>query len=130
MPDGGNKSPGFAKRPDYRIDLAQERLRVRVTFNGEIVADSRRAVTLREGHYEPVYYLPREDVRMDRLERTSHASHCPYKGDASYWSVRVGGRVAENAVWSYERPYDEMRGIEGLVAFWKGRVDAIEAEPG
>jgi uncharacterized protein (DUF427 family) len=129
MPDGSNKAPGFAKRPDHRVDLAPEKLRVRVTFNGATIADSRDAVTVRESGYDPVYYLPREDVAMERLERTQHSSRCPFKGEASYWMVRVGDRVAENAVWSYETPYDEVMGIKGRLAFWKGRVDAIETEP-
>jgi uncharacterized protein (DUF427 family) len=128
MPDG-NKAPGFAKHPTHRVDLARDPVRVRVTFKDEVIADSRAALTVRETGYEPVYYLPREDVRMERLERTQHHSHCPFKGDASYWNVRVGDHVAENAVWSYETPYDEVVGIAGRVAFWKGRVDAIEAEP-
>jgi uncharacterized protein (DUF427 family) len=128
MPDG-NKAPGFAKHPDHRVDLASEPVRVRVTFNGEVIADSRDALTVRETGYEPVYYLPRADIRMERLERTQHHSRCPFKGEASYWSVRVGDRIAENAVWSYETPYDEVLGIKERLAFWKGRVDAIEAEP-
>jgi uncharacterized protein (DUF427 family) len=124
-----NKAPGFARNPEHRVDLAQEPVRVRVVFNGEIVADSRNAVTVRETGYAPVYYLPRQDVRMDRLEATAHHSRCPFKGEASYWSVRVGDRLAENAVWSYESPYDEVAGIAGRLAFWNGRVDAITAEP-
>jgi len=129
MPDGGNKAPGFARRPDHRVDLSHDKVRVRVTFNGETIADSRDAVAVRETGYQPVYYLPRADVRMERLERTQHRSACPFKGEASYWTVRVGDRHAENAVWSYETPYDEASGIAGRLAFWQGRVDAIEVEP-
>jgi uncharacterized protein (DUF427 family) len=128
MPDG-NKAPGFVQRPDHRVDLSREPLRIRVLFNGETIADSRDAVTVRETGCEPVYYLPRADIRMERLEPTRHHSRCPFKGEASYWSVRVGDRTAENAVWSYETPYDEVLGLKGRLAFWKGRVDAIEAEP-
>ncbi len=91
---------GYDSNPDYRIDFLAGPGRVRVHFNGVTVADSGRAMEMREGRYPPVYYLPREDVRMDLLRRTGHHSHCPYKGDASYWTLRVGEREAENAVWS------------------------------
>ena len=95
---------GYHSNPDYRIDFVPGPGRVRVTFNGVTVADSGRAMEMLEGAYAPVYYLPREDVRMDLLRRTDHRSHCPYKGDASYWTLSVGEREAENAVWSYEDP--------------------------
>jgi len=80
-------------------------LLVKVTFKGELIADSGDAVALKEGSYPVVYYLPRKDVKMDRLARSSHTTHCPFKGDASYFSLAGG---PENAVWSYETPYDEM----------------------
>jgi uncharacterized protein (DUF427 family) len=124
-----NSAPGFAQHPHHHVDLAREPVHVRVVFNGKTVADSSEVVTVREPPYAPVYYIPRRDIRMDELERTTHASYCPFKGEASYWSVRVGDRVAENAAWSYESPYDEVVGIAGLVAFWNGRVDEIVAEP-
>jgi uncharacterized protein (DUF427 family) len=98
--------------------------RVKVTFRGEIIADSTRAIALKEGSYPVVYYIPREDVKMERLVRTSHQTHCPYKGDASYYSI---GKDAENAVWSYEQPLDDMTSIKGLLAFYPNKVDSIEA---
>ena len=82
----------------------------------------------REGRYPPVYYLPRQDVRMDLLRRTGHHSHCPYKGDASYWTLRVGDREAENAVWSYADPFDQVAGIKDYLAFYQDRVDAIQVD--
>jgi uncharacterized protein (DUF427 family) len=100
-------------------------VRVRVTFNGEVVADSRDALRMDEGSYPPVYYLPRKDVKMERLIRTSHTTHCPYKGDATYYSVCNGGRTARNAVWSYEAPYESMQAIKGLLAFYPDKV-AVE----
>ena len=96
---------------------------VRVTCNGELIAESREALAMNEGSYPTVYYFPRQDVKMDRLARTSHKTHCPFKGDASYFSV-VGG--AENAVWSYEQPYDEMAAIKDRLAFYP---DKFEIKP-
>jgi uncharacterized protein (DUF427 family) len=98
--------------------------RVRVTFNGELVADSLEALRLEEGSYPPVYYVPRKDVKMERLIRTSHSSHCPHKGDATYYSV-CNGQTARNAVWSYEDPFANVVAIKGLLAFYPDRV-AIE----
>lgn len=103
--------------------------RVTVTFAGRQIASSDRAVTLREGSMPPVHYLPREDVAMDLLTRTTHGSHCPFKGDAAYYSVTVGDRTVENAVWTYEAPKPDVAGIAGHLAFWPGRVDAIEEAP-
>ena len=81
--------------------------RVRVMFNGETIADSKRVKLLHETGHLPVYYFPKEDVRMDLLEESDHTTHCSFKGDASYWSVKVGDRVAENAVWSYPEPLED-----------------------
>jgi len=119
------KIPG----PEHPIAIEPAPQRVRVTFNGEVVADTRRALVLRETSYRPVFYIPREDARMASFERTAHSTMCPYKGDASYYSVRIGGRVAENAVWSYETPYPAVARIAGHLAFYPDRVDAIEATP-
>lgn len=111
---------------DERIKIEPNPHRIRVVFHSRIVADTRRALTLREVGYAPVHYVPREDVRMEMLERSAHASHCPYKGDAAYFSIRVGDRTAENAVWTYEQPYPQVAGIKDHVAFYPGKVDAIE----
>jgi uncharacterized protein (DUF427 family) len=119
----GNPAPGFKTHPDHRITTKPAGGRVRVTFHGELIADSRDAIVLEEGTYPPVYYLPRQDVKMQRLARTAHSTHCPFKGDASYFSLVDG---PENAVWSYERPYDEMAAIKELVAFYPDKVDAID----
>jgi uncharacterized protein (DUF427 family) len=100
-------------------------VRVRVTFNGEVIADTRDAVLLEEGTYAPVYYLPRKDVKMERLIRTSHTTHCPHKGDATYFSVS-NGRTARNAVWSYEQPLAPMSVIKDHVAFYPDKVDSID----
>ena len=96
--------------------------RVRVTFNGETVVDSRGVKLLHETGHLPVYYFPEEDVRMDLLEESDHTTYCPFKGDASYWSVRVGDRVAENAVWSYPEPIDSAPPLSGFVAFYWNKM--------
>ncbi len=119
------KLPG----PDHPIEIAPHDKRVRVMFNGRTVADTTRALVLREASYKPVLYIPREDAQMELLARTAHRTHCPYKGDASYYTVKAGDRVAENAVWSYETPYPAMREIAGRLAFYPNRVDMIEVTP-
>ena len=117
-----NSAPGFKQVPRNHIVTKRADARVRVSFNGELIADSHDAVELKEGTYPPVYYIPRKDVKMERLERTAHRTHCPFKGDASYFSLANG---PENAVWSYEQPYDEMKQIKDLLAFYPAKVDSI-----
>jgi uncharacterized protein (DUF427 family) len=116
------KLPG----PDHPIAIEPNAKRVRVTFNGRIVADTRRALTLREAGYKPVQYIPRADIDMALFQRTTHATHCPYKGDASYFSLTVDGRASENAAWSYETPYPAMAEIAGCLAFYPGLVERVE----
>jgi uncharacterized protein (DUF427 family) len=116
------KEPG----PDHPITIEPNAKRVRVVFNGKVVAESARSLVMREAKYPPVVYLPREDADASLLERTDHTSHCPYKGDASYFSIHAGDRVAENAIWTYEQPYPAMAEIKNYLAFYPNRVDAIE----
>ena len=111
------------------ITIAPNPHRVVVRLGGAIIADSTRALVMRAPGTPDVQYIPREDVDMASLIRTSHATYCPYKGDASYWSIRSGSRTVENAVWSYEAPYDLMAPIKGHLAFYSDRVDAIEELP-
>ncbi len=113
----------YHKFPDYRVDLDPSTTRVRVTFGGEVVADSDRTLVVRETKHEPVVYFPREDVRFDLLEATSHTTFCPFKGEASYWTLRVGDRVEENVIWSYADPFDEVAGLKDYVSFYADRVD-------
>ncbi len=124
-----NSGPGYASHPDHRIVTGRAGRRVRVTFNGEVIADTRDAVKLEESNHGTVYYVPRQDVKMDRLTRTDHRSHCPFKGDASYYTLSSGQRTEQNAVWSYEQPYDEVQAIKGLLAFYPDKVDRIETQP-
>ena len=116
------KLPG----PDHPITITPNPKRLRVTFNGQVVAESSRALTLQEASYPPVQYIPREDADAALLKRTERSTHCPYKGDASYYSIEDGGRRAENAIWSYEAPFPAMAEIAGHLAFYPDRVDAIE----
>jgi uncharacterized protein (DUF427 family) len=122
--------------PDRVLYLAPSPKRIRVEFNGVTVADSRAAHTLHETGLLPVYYLPHGDVRADVLDATDHRTHCPIKGDASYWSVRVGDRVADNAAWTYPAPLDSAPWLAGLVAFdframdrWLEEDEAIDIHP-
>jgi len=98
--------------------------RVRVVFNHVTVADSARVLLLLERAHLPVYYFPVDDVRLDLLEPTAKSSRCPHKGDASYWTLAVGDRVSENAVWGYQEPLPARSDIKGHVAFYWNRVDA------
>src|SRR5260370_41784669 len=88
--------------PDHTIAIAPNPKRVRVRLAGTLVADTRRALTLREASLPPVHYIPREDVDLTLLSRTEHGTHCPYKGDATYFTSSADGRTGANAVRSYE----------------------------
>jgi len=108
---------------DWPITVSEPEVAVRVEIEGVVVADTQRARVLREGTYVPRYYLPREDVRLDLLVTTDHATFCPFKGDASYWSVELPSGTHENVVWSYEEPIDDRVDITGMLAFYNERVD-------
>jgi len=112
--------------PDHPITVARNPARVIVTVAGRVIADSRDALTLREATYPPVLYIPRQDADMSQLERTDHATYCPYKGDCAYFSIPMGGVRSVNAVWSYEAPYPAVAEIAGHLAFYPDRVDRIE----
>jgi uncharacterized protein (DUF427 family) len=116
------KIPG----PDHPITVEPSTRRVVVKVAGRVVADTRNALVLKEANYPAVQYIPREDVDMSLLERTEHASYCPYKGEASYYSIPSGGERATNAVWTYEHPYDSVASIKNHVAFYATRIDGIE----
>jgi uncharacterized protein (DUF427 family) len=113
----------------HLITLEPNPNRVVVTFAGRTIADTTRAITLREGSLPPAQYIPREDADMSLLERTDHSSHCPFKGDASYYSVHTADRQARNAVWTYEQPYDAVAAIKDHLAFYPDRVDGIDERP-
>ena len=125
---GAGKAPGFLRKPDYSLSTEAVKGTVRVTFSGEVLAESSAALVMHEGSYDAVYYIPRWDVRLDFLLATDHWTHCPFKGNASYWSITAGGKSAENAVWSYETPFDEVSEIAGAMAFYPDKVGEIVCE--
>lgn len=110
---------------EYQIRFEPSRKRVRVEFNGTRIADSARALVVHETRLPPAYYFPADDVRMDLLARTGHATHCPFKGNASYWTLKVGDQVVENAAWAYEQPYREAEQIRGYLSFYRNKVSAM-----
>lgn len=117
------RKSGFEAHPGYDVHFEPCPKRLRVIFNGVTVADSIRAQYLYETKHLPVYYFPREDVRMELLTATDHTTYCPFKGDASYWSVEANGEVAENAVWSYADPYAETAELKDYLAFYWKKMD-------
>jgi uncharacterized protein (DUF427 family) len=121
MTDRPIKIPG----PDHPITIETNPSRVVVKVGGKIIADTSDALTLREASYPPVQYIPRRDVDMAALARSEHITYCPYKGDASYYSIAVGGDRSLNAVWTYESPFEAMAQIKDYIAFYPDRVDEI-----
>lgn len=111
--------------PDHPITIERNAKRIVIRAGGVVIADTSNALTLREANYPPVQYIPRSDVQMSQLERTDHATYCPYKGECSYYSILAGGERAINAVWTYETPYDAVAEIAGHLAFYPTRVDSI-----
>jgi uncharacterized protein (DUF427 family) len=112
--------------PDHPITIEPSTRRVVVKVAGRIIADTRNALVLKEASYPAALYIPREDADMTSLERSDHATYCPYKGECSYYSIPVGGDRTVNAVWTYEHPYDAVSPIKDHLAFYPDRVDAIE----
>jgi len=119
--DRAIKIPG----PNHPISIEANPSRVTVRVGGRVIADTREALTLREASYPPVQYIPRRDIDMSALTRSSHTTYCPYKGDAAYSSIPVGGTRSINAVWTYETPFEATAQIKEYVAFYPDRVDEI-----
>ena len=118
------KTPG----PDHPITITPAARRWRALYSGHVIADSNNAIILKEAGYHPVIYFPREDVAMDYMSRTDQSTHCPYKGDAAYYTLLMDGHIAENAVWTYEKPYPAMALIEGRLAFYPNKVEVYEVD--
>ena len=119
-------SPIRIPGPDHPITIKPNPKRVKVSIGGRVIADTRNALTLREAQYPPVQYIPRKDVDMSVAQHTSHSSHCPYKGDASYYSFLIGGARSANAAWSYESPHAAVAQIKDYLAFYPDRVGTLE----
>jgi uncharacterized protein (DUF427 family) len=116
------KLPG----PEHPITITQTPRRIRVTAGNIVIADTTRALTLKEAKYPAVLYVPREDANMALLARTDRVTHCPYKGDASYYSVKAGDTTLDNAIWTYETPFPAMTEISGHLAFYPDKVKIEE----
>jgi uncharacterized protein (DUF427 family) len=112
------KIPG----PEHPITIAPTPKQVRVSVGGEVIAETTRALTLKEASYPAVLYIPREDADPSKLQRTAHSTYCPYKGDANYFSIVAGGKTLENAIWTYEEPYNSVKEIAGYLAFYPDKV--------
>ena len=125
MADKPIKIPG----PDHPITIEPSPARVVVSVAGRIIADTRAALSMREAAYPAVLYIPRRDVDMAQLQRTDHATYCPYKGDCAYYSIPAGGARSVNAVWTYEAPFEAVAQIKDYLAFYPDRIDAIETTP-
>ena len=116
------KLPG----PDHPITITANPKRVRVTADGVVIADTTHALTLKEASYPAVQYVPRKDIHLELLKRTDRVTHCPYKGDAGYFSINANGKSIENSVWTYETPFPAMTEITGYLAFYPDKVKIEE----
>lgn len=116
------KLPG----PDHPITITPNPRRVRISVDGHVIADTTRALTLKEASYPAVQYVPRTDANLALMARTDRVTHCPYKGDASYFSIVAGGKTIANAIWTYETPFPAMGDIAGHLAFYPDKVKIEE----
>ena len=115
--------------PEHAITIEHNPHRVVVSVAGQTIADTRDALILQEAAYPAVQYIPRKDVNMTLLQRTDHATYCPYKGDCAYFSIPLGGERSVNAVWTYEAPHAAVMAIKDHLAFYPDRVDMIVGRP-
>ena len=118
------KLPG----PDHPITITANPKRVRVSADGIVIAETTRALTLKEAGYPPVQYIPRSEANLALVARTDRVTHCPYKGDANYFSVVANGKTIENSIWTYETPFPAMAEIAGHLAFYPDKVKIEELE--
>jgi uncharacterized protein (DUF427 family) len=116
-------STAYAANPAHTITVKPYMGRVVVTFKGALVADTVRALELKEGNYPATFYIPREDCKMVHFTETDLHTTCPFKGVARYWSLSSKDGASENAVWGYDTPFDQVAEIDGHVAFYKDRVE-------
>lgn len=122
-----NAAPGFEAHSDHAVDIEEHDGEVVVRIDESEIARTRNALILSESHYEPVFYIPLEDVAEGMTEKSDHSTYCPFKGDASYWHIKTVSGKIENAIWGYESPYDECRLLKDHVAFYPDKV-AITAQ--
>jgi uncharacterized protein (DUF427 family) len=117
--------PARIPGPDHPITIGRANGRVTVKVNGHIMADTDKALTLREASYPEVFYIPMDDVDKSAIEPSTRTSYCPYKGEASYFSIPAGGEKSNDAIWMYADPYASVAEIKNHVAFYPNRVDSI-----
>jgi uncharacterized protein (DUF427 family) len=122
--------PVLRPGPDHPITISSNPARIVVSVAGKVVADSRRVLTLQEATYPPVQYIPIDDVDRSLLERSDTTSYCPFKGEASYYSIPIGGERSVDAIWVYEAPHDAVAEIRDHVSFYPDRVDSIDVRSG
>jgi len=118
-----NPGPGYSNNPDYIVNYEASPKRIRVVYKEEVIVDATDALILYESNHVPIYYFPRNSVDFNKLIPSDHLTNCPFKGNASYYSIIVNDYKSENAVWSYENPFDEILGIKNYVAFYWNKVD-------
>jgi uncharacterized protein (DUF427 family) len=121
-----NKSPGHQKWPEHKVQESPMDRTVTVEVDGQVVAESRNVIRVDEDHHPARYYFPRADVKMQQLERSESTSQCPFKGTANYFHLKLGNKKFENAVWTYEAPYDEHLDLSGRLAFYDDKVPEIK----
>lgn len=124
MSETAGPAPGYIDRPEHFVEVEPSPKRIRVAFGDQTIIDTDGALIVHERAHVPIYYLPRCDAAMDLLTATEHSTYCPFKGDASYFTVNAGGRTAENAVWSYVKPFDEAAGLKDYLAFYWDKMDS------
>jgi uncharacterized protein (DUF427 family) len=118
-----NRRAILERLPDYKVEIRESSQHITITCHGRLIAESSNPLLILETRHDPVYYLPRKDVRMDLLSPTDLRTYCPFKGYASYWSLRTEGISEENLVWSYADPYEEVIGLKGFLAFYPDRTE-------
>jgi uncharacterized protein (DUF427 family) len=122
-----NPAPGFRRHPDHTISVSPHVGRVVVRLGGRVLASTEAALELAEASYPKVFYIPFADIAFNLMARGATATHCPFKGDATYWHAGLAGDAGPDVMWAYETPYDEMAAIRNHGAFYPDRV-TIEAE--
>jgi uncharacterized protein (DUF427 family) len=119
----------LAGTKDHPITIEPIAGRVRVIWRGRTIGETTQALELKEAGYKPVLYIPREDFDMRLLERTDRVTHCPYKGDANYYTIKSDDARDDNAVWTYERPKEDVADIAGRLAFYPAHVEVVREGP-